>query len=69
MAELLSDRQGIDAAVATGRRGEFSVLVDNRVVARKRWGFYPADENILAAVEAALVAAAPREAAPPCAEK
>jgi hypothetical protein len=40
--------------VVEGDAGEFSVLVGDRIVARKAWLRFPSDERVLEAVRTAL---------------
>ena len=50
---MIKQETGIDAEVAPGGRGEFSVWVgDAKVVEKTRTGF-PSEESVLAAVRAA----------------
>jgi hypothetical protein len=45
---------GVEAEVVVGDRGEFTVWVDERQVARKGWLRFPSDAKVLAAVREAL---------------
>ncbi len=53
MAAELKTKMGIDAALEVGGSGEFTVWVDDKKVAEKSWGRFPAPEDVLAAVRAA----------------
>ena len=54
MAALIKDGLGIDSALAEGGRGEFTVRVDDEVVAKKDLQGFPSDEDVLAAVKRAV---------------
>ena len=54
MAALIKDQAGLDAELIEGGRGEFTVWVDDQIVARKDAAGFPADEEALAAVQHAL---------------
>jgi hypothetical protein len=54
VAALIKREIGIEAQLMQGRIGEFSVWVDERRVAQKHWLRLPQDEQVLAAVRAAL---------------
>jgi hypothetical protein len=56
VAELLKRELNVEAALVRGRKGEFSVMVNDQVVARKGWFRFPPPEKILAAVKQALTA-------------
>ena len=58
MADALRKEPGVEVELANGRRGEFTVLVDGRVVARKGLIFKPSVKKILAAVREATPAGA-----------
>lgn len=53
MADTLSEHLGLEATLTPGDRGEFTVWVDGRVVARKTLDGFPSPEACLAAVTAA----------------
>lgn len=55
MAELLRKELAVETNLVEGDRGEFTVWVDGRVVIKKGWMGFPADEKVLAAVRQALV--------------
>ena len=54
MAELVKKELGIDTELKEGERGEFSVLVNNKVVAKKGYVFFPKDQKVLAAIRQAI---------------
>ena len=56
MADLLKRELNLEAALVRGEKGEFSVVVNDQVVARKGWLRFPAPEKILAAVRQAIAA-------------
>ena len=53
MAELLKAEPGVDVSLVDGKRGELTVLVNDRVVAKKGWFTMPSPEKVQAAVRAA----------------
>jgi hypothetical protein len=59
VAASLRGEPGIKVDVVDGGRGEFTVTVDGREVARKDGDDLPPVEQVLAAVRAARKAAAP----------
>ena len=54
MAALIRETHGVEATVELGDRKEFSVWVDGRRVARRRWFRDPDDQRILRAVGRAI---------------
>ena len=54
MAELLKKELDVETNLIAGDRGEFTVWVGEKVVAKKGWLGFPADEKVLAAVREAL---------------
>ena len=54
MVDLINAEFGIEAEHERGRPGEFAVLVNNRVAARKRLVRFPSDKEVLSAVRQAL---------------
>lgn len=50
MADLLQRELGVKAELVEGNRGEFAVVVGDKVVATKGLIFFPQDRKILAAV-------------------
>ncbi len=60
MADVLRKEPGVEVELVNGGRGEFTVLVDGRVVAKKGLIFKPGVEKIVKAVrEAAPAGASP----------
>jgi hypothetical protein len=51
---LLKKELGIEAEIVEGKTGEFTVWVDDQLVARKGWIRFPSDQTVLQAVTAAL---------------
>ena len=56
MADLLKRELGVEAELVEGSRGEFTVRVDDKIVAQKGWVRFPQDQKVLAAVRQALEA-------------
>jgi hypothetical protein len=56
VADLLERELKVEARLVEGDRGEFTVWVGDRVVSKKNWLGFPADEKVLEAVRAALPA-------------
>lgn len=54
MAAKIKSELGVEAELIEGDRGEFTVWVGEREVARKRWLLFPSDEKVLTAVREAL---------------
>ncbi|HZH29846.1 MAG TPA: hypothetical protein VEY11_03710 [Pyrinomonadaceae bacterium] len=54
VAAFIEVETGITARLVEGGLGEFSVSVNDRPVARKRWMKFPTDEHVLDAVRAEL---------------
>lgn len=54
MAELLKRELNVETKLVAGDRGEFTVWVAGRVVAKKGMFGFPEDEKVLAAVREAL---------------
>lgn len=54
MAELLKKELDVETNLVEGDRGEFTVWVDERVVAKKNWLGFPDDEKVLEAVREAI---------------
>jgi hypothetical protein len=54
VAALIKQDSGIDVEITEGGRGEFTVWVEDATVARKDADEFPTDEQIVAAVRAAL---------------
>lgn len=53
MAARIRTDLGFDAEIVKGRRGEFTVWVNDRKVAEKDWSGFPADDRIVEAVRQA----------------
>ena len=58
MADALRQEPGVEIELLNGKRGEFTVLVDGRVVAQKGWIFKPSVDTVLKAVREATPAKA-----------
>ena len=56
MAAELKKALGVDAKLEVGGSGEFTVWVDDKVVAEKKWMKFPAPEEVVAKVRDALPA-------------
>jgi len=54
VAELIKRELGVEPELVEGDRGEFTVWVGDRIVARKGWVRFPPDERVLSAVRQAL---------------
>ncbi|MBI4660314.1 MAG: hypothetical protein HY735_15875 [Verrucomicrobia bacterium] len=54
VAARLKQDLGVEPKLAHGRLQELSVLVGDKVVARKKWFRFPKDEAVVAAVRTAL---------------
>jgi hypothetical protein len=54
VAALIKDETGVASELIEGGRGEFTVWVDDTVVAKKDTHGFPADEEAVAAVKRAL---------------
>jgi hypothetical protein len=48
---------GLDAELVVGGSGEFTVWLDDKLVAEKKWGKFPSPEDVVAAVKAAVPSA------------
>ena len=53
MAAELKKELGVDATLEIGSSGEFTVWVDDKKVAEKKWMRFPAPADVVAAVKAA----------------
>jgi len=51
---LLKKELGADVETTGGDPGEFTVWVADKIVARKSWLRFPADQRVLEAVRAAI---------------
>jgi len=54
VAALLKRELGVEPEVTVGDRGEFTVWVGDRLVAKKGWLRFPPDQKVLTAVREAL---------------
>jgi hypothetical protein len=53
VAAELKNATGMDAELRVGGSGEFTVWLDDKLVAEKKWGRFPSPEDVVAAVKAA----------------
>ena len=58
MAEALKKEPGLQVELSDGNRGEFTVLLDDRVVAEKKGDSLPPVDDVLTAVRKAETATA-----------
>jgi hypothetical protein len=54
VADLIQKETGIKPELVYGDRGEFSVLVDGKIVAKKGMILFPSPAKVVAAVKAEL---------------
>jgi hypothetical protein len=54
VAAELKRSVGVDAELRVGGSGEFTVWIDDKLVAEKKFGKFPSPEECVAAVKAAL---------------
>jgi hypothetical protein len=54
VADLIKRELGVHPVLIEGDRGEFSVWVDNQIVAKKGWLRFPSDQKVLTAVRHAI---------------
>lgn len=54
MAEMLKQELGADVELIEGNRGEFTVWVDEKLVARKGLFRFPPDKKVLSRVQQAM---------------
>jgi hypothetical protein len=54
VAALITGKTGIVPELIEGKRGEFTIWLDDREIAGKRGYQFPADADVLAALERAL---------------
>ena len=54
MAAELKRNVGVDAELRVGGSGEFTVWIDDKLVAEKKFGKFPSPEECVAAVRAAM---------------
>ena len=63
MAAELKRNLGLDAELRVGGSGEFTVWLDDKLIAEKKFGRFPSPEDCVAAVKAALPPPTPAPAA------
>lgn len=54
MAAELKRELGLDAQLVVGNSGEFTVWLDDRLIAEKKHGEFPSPDEVVAAMEEAL---------------
>lgn len=54
MAAELKKATGLDAELKVGNSGEFTVWLDDKLLAEKKRGMFPSPEDVIAAVKQAL---------------
>jgi hypothetical protein len=54
VAALIKDELGIETKLVKGGRGEFTVWVDDQMVAKKGWFRFPPVEKIVESVREAI---------------
>jgi hypothetical protein len=54
VAELIRRELGVEPEVVEGDRGEFTVWVGDRLVAKKGWVRFPSEQKVLSGVRQAL---------------
>jgi hypothetical protein len=54
VAAELKKTVGVDAELRVGGSGEFTVWIDDKLVAEKKFGKFPSPDECVAAVKAAL---------------
>ena len=59
MAAELKKTVGQDAKLVVGNSGEFTVWIDDKLVAEKKLGRFPSPEEVAAVVKAALASPTP----------
>ena len=64
MTELLKNELGIEVELNQGKPGEFTVLVNDEVIAKKGFLMLPSDQKIITAVRQALDGVEPPGGAP-----
>ena len=58
MAAELKKTMGVHAELVVGSSGEFTVWLDDKLVAEKKFGRFPSPEECAAAVKAAMAPSA-----------
>lgn len=56
MAAEIKRETGLDAQLLIGGSGEFTVWLDDKLLAEKKMGMFPSPDKVVAAVKAALPA-------------
>jgi hypothetical protein len=51
---LIKEKLGIEPELVEGGRGEFTVRVNDEIVAKKGWFRFPAEEKIIESVKESL---------------
>ena len=64
MAELIKTELEIEVELQEGKPGEFTVLVNDEVIAKKGFLMLPSDQKVITAVRQALNGGAPPGGAP-----
>jgi hypothetical protein len=54
VAAELKQQTGLDSELRVGGSGEFTVWLDDKLVAEKKFGRFPSPEDVVAAVKAIL---------------
>ena len=54
MAAEVKRATGLDAELKVGGSGEFTIWLDDKLVAEKKMGVFPSPDAVVAAVKAAL---------------
>jgi len=54
VAALIKSESGLESELIVGGRGEFTIWVDDEIVAKKDTRGFPADDDVVAAVRRAL---------------
>jgi hypothetical protein len=54
VAELIRRELGVEAELVEGKLGEFTVWVDDQMVAKKGWLRFPSDQGVLSEVRQIL---------------
>jgi hypothetical protein len=55
VAAFIREQLGLQPELVEGDRGEFTVWVGDQMVAKKGWVRFPQDQNVLSAVQQALM--------------
>jgi hypothetical protein len=54
VADLIKRELGVETELVEGSRGEFTVWVNDQLVAKKGWVRFPQEQKVLTAVRQAL---------------